>query len=339
MMKLMLPIFALSCLPETAASETNRPKPVLVEVQRIWDQAPHNGFTDLIRFKDRWYCTFREGESHVSHDGVLKVIASDDGKEWESVATFTSLRGFDMREAKFSVTPDGRLMLMGAEGIRNTEPAQHQSIVWFSSDGYNWSEQFAVADPDFWLWRGQWHKGKAYFFGYGCRDDNHSIRLYTSTDGKNYDTLIDKVEVEGTYPNETSMLFLPDDTCYCLLRQDGEPKSGYIGKSFPPYTDWEWKSLGIRIGGPGMIQLPDGRFVAVVRRYADSHEATRTLLYWLDPEEGTLEEALELPSGGDTSYAGLVWHDDLLWISYYSTHEVKTNVYLAKVRFENEEKK
>jgi hypothetical protein len=338
MMKLMLPIFALSCFPQTVASAGDRPKPVLVDVQRIWDKAPHNGFTDLIRFNDRWYCTFREGEGHVSNDGVLKVIVSEDGNKWESVATFTSLRGFDMREAKFSITPDGRLMLTGAEANRKTTPAQHQSLVWFSKDGENWSDQTAVADPDFWLWRGDWHNGTAYFFGYGCREDNRFLRLYTSTDGKRFDTLVDKVEVEGTYPNETSLVFLPDDTCYCLLRHDGEPKPGCIGKSHPPYTEWNWKSLGIRIGGPDMIRLPDGRFVAVVRRYAESHQATRTFLYWLDPEKGTLEEALELPSAGDTSYAGLVWHDDLLWISYYSTHEEKTNVYLAKVRFENEEK-
>ena len=45
------------------------------------------------------------------------------------------------------------------------------------------------------------------------------------------------------------------------------------------------------------------------------------------------EPALTLPSGGDTSYAGMVWHEDLLWMSYYSSHEESTNVYLAKVGF------
>jgi hypothetical protein len=39
----------------------------------------------------------------------------------------------------------------------------------------------------------------------------------------------------------------------------------------------------------------------------------------------------KLPSGGDTSYAGLVWHDGVLWVSYYSSHEGKSAVYLAKV--------
>ena len=32
-----------------------------VPVKKIWDRAPHSAFTDLIRFKDRWFCSFREG--------------------------------------------------------------------------------------------------------------------------------------------------------------------------------------------------------------------------------------------------------------------------------------
>jgi hypothetical protein len=54
----------------------------------------------------------------------------------------------------------------------------------------------------------------------------------------------------------------------------------------------------------------------------------------LDVEKSIIEPILRLPSGGDTSYPGLVWHDNLLWVSYYSSHEGKTNIYLAKVHVE-----
>jgi len=43
---------------------------------------------------------------------------------------------------------------------------------------------------------------------------------------------------------------------------------------------------------------------------------------------------LTLPSGGDTSYAGMVWHEGLLWVTYYSSHEEKTCIYLAKVKLD-----
>ena len=36
------------------------------------------------------------------------------------------------------------------------------------------------------------------------------------------------------------------------------------------------------------------------------------------------------PSGGDTSYPGIVWHDGKLWMSYYSSHEGKARIYRVK---------
>ncbi len=32
-------------------------------VEKIWAKAPHSAFTDLIRFNNAWYCTFREAPS------------------------------------------------------------------------------------------------------------------------------------------------------------------------------------------------------------------------------------------------------------------------------------
>jgi hypothetical protein len=43
---------------------------------------------------------------------------------------------------------------------------------------------------------------------------------------------------------------------------------------------------------------------------------------------------LVLPSGGDTSYAGMVWRENLLWLSYYSSHEDHASIYLAQLRLD-----
>jgi hypothetical protein len=75
--------------------------------------------------------------------------------------------------------------------------------------------------------------------------------------------------------------------------------------------------------------LADGRLIAGVRLYDGG---ARTAIMSIDPQTGKPTELLKLPSGGDTSYPGLVWHNSLLWISYYSSHEGKTSIYLAKVR-------
>jgi hypothetical protein len=59
--------------------------------------------------------------------------------------------------------------------------------------------------------------------------------------------------------------------------------------------------------------------------------SVRTSLCEINPEASKLTEVLPLPSGGDTSYAGMAIHDGLLWVSYYASHEDKTQIYLAKL--------
>ncbi len=304
-------------------------KPVLVESQRIWDKAPHNAFTDLLRYRDKWYCVFREGKAHVSPDGALRVITSDDGEHWQSLSLVTSPE-YDLRDAKITTTPAGELMLNGAGMIADAD-VRYYSKSWFSSDaGRTWDEGYVIGDPGFWLWRTHWHEGTAYSMGYHTLRDRtqRTLRLYSSNDGKQFETLVARVPA----PNgcgEDKILFLEDGSAICLLRHETGNKLAQLGTAKAPYTDWTWRDLNLRIGGPNMIQLSDGRILAATRLY---NGGTRTSLSWLDPEKATLTEVLKLPSGGDTSYAGMVMHEGLLWVSYYSSHEGKTSIYLAKVR-------
>jgi hypothetical protein len=307
-------------------------KPVqlkLESVQKIWDKDPHNAFTGLTRFKDKWYCVFRTGKAHVSPDGALQVLESKDGKDWKPVARITSETA-DLRDAKISVTPEGQLMLSGAGALHQPAPYRHQSMSWFSDDGKHWSKAHTIGDPNLWLWGNKWHDGDVYSIGYHTgKEGPRFTRLYKSSDGKNFETVVDKLIDEG-YSNESSLVFTKDNTCYCLLRRDGKGATGLLGISKPPYTKWEWKDLGIKIGGPELFQLPDGRFLATVRLYSPK---VRTSICQLDVENGKLTELLALPSGGDTSYANMVLHDGLLNVSYYSSHEGKTSIYFAKVSY------
>jgi hypothetical protein len=131
------------------------------------------------------------------------------------------------------------------------------------------------------------------------------------------------------YPNESGMVFLEDDTALCLLRRDGPKPSAQLGRAKPPYTDWTWQDLGTQIGGPHLIELPDKRLIAGVRLHDGK---VRTAIAQLDAATPRLTELLPLPSGGDSSYPGLVWHDGILYVSYYSSHEGKTSIYLARVK-------
>jgi hypothetical protein len=201
--------------------------------------------------------------------------------------------------------------------------------VWFSEDGRKWSDGKEVGDVNFWLWRVAWQEGKAYGVGYATVPPG-IVRLYGSGDGANFKALVPTFFDKGE-PSEAALAFDEQKNCLCLLRRDAKGKEGsaMLGIAPAPYTQWTWKDLGMRIGGPALLRLPDGKFVAAGRFYEPS---AHTALAWLDPAAGTLTQFLKLPSGGDCSYPGLVYRDGLLRVSYYSSHEGKTCIYLATVR-------
>lgn len=297
-----------------------------VSVRKIWDAAPYNSFTDLIRFKGHWFCAFREGKAHVSPHGKLRIITSSDGASWTSAALLSSPAG-DLRDPKLTVTPRHRLMLTSALALTQPAAATHQSVAWFSRNSTEWHGPVKIGDPNFWLWRVVWHKGIAYSVGYHTTGAKF-VRLYRSRTGHKFEPLVKDLFHQG-WPNESALVFCPDATCLCLLRRDGDPASAQLGIAHPPYVTWTWHDAGLRIGGPQMIRLPDGRIVVGGRLYSGGAHMS---LLWLNPKTAKLTEFLRLPSGGDCSYPGLVWENGLLWVSYYSSHEGKPSIYLAKVR-------
>lgn len=319
--------------------------PELVSVARIWDQAPHNAFTDLIRWRDTWYCTFREAEGHVGGDGKLRVLRSADGRQWESAALLTET-GIDLRDPKLSITPDDRLMIVAGGSVYEGRTLKgRQPRVAFSADGTHWTPTQRVLEEGEWLWRVTWHRGTAYGVSYNASARSTpaaqeaarsgvvppgaadwKLKLVASEDGLNW-RLVTHLDVPG-HPNETTLRFLLDDEMIALVRREGGNTCGWIGRSRPPYTQWTWKETQHRLGGPNFIRLPDGSLWAASRSYPGG---AKTVLARMTPE-GEYSPVLTLPSGGDTSYAGLVWHDGLLWMSYYASHEGKSAVYLAQIR-------
>lgn len=329
-----------------AAVQTSPKLELVGDVKKIWDAGKHNAFTDLIRFRDRWYCTFREGDAHVGGDGKLRVLSSPDGEKWESAALLAET-GIDLRDPKLSVTADGRLMIVGGGSVyEGKQLLGRQPRVAFSKDGKEWTPTKRVLAEGEWLWRVTWHDGKCYGVSYDAsrRDTKEAkdaaktgkvepgpadwkLKLWVSTDGEKYD-LVTHLDVPGN-PNETTVRFLPGGEMVALVRRESGNTKGWVGTAKAPYKEWAWKELPARVGGPNFVFHADGPTVAAVRLY---DAKVRTSLCLLDAKAGKLDEVLKLPSGGDTSYAGLVWHDGLLWVSYYSSHEGKSAIYLAKVK-------
>lgn len=328
-------ISCICILPETkvTASELK-----LIGVNKIWDRADHNAFTDLEFYRGRWYCAFREGKTHVRAGdyGSVRVIESSDGKEWKSVALL-SLPEMDLRDAKLSVTPDGQLLLnswvynVDADGELKRDTSY--SVTFHSKNGRDWSGPKKVGDPGVWIWQTSWAADTGLAVGYRGGAEDKTI-LYKTKDGKDYMPSLVHIRPPGDKSNEHALSFDENGNAYMLLRRDnpeaGSASHGLLGTSSYPYNDWEWKRLSIRIGGPAMTLLPNGKLLACVRRYLPG--GSKTELGYINPETGNYTPALMLPSGGDTSYAGMVIDGSRLLMSYYSSHQGKTSIYLAEIQ-------
>ena len=175
---LFVALLTFGTRPARAAS------PRIVSLTKIWDAAEHSAFTDLIRFQDKWWCTFREAKGHGASVGKVRVIVSSEGDDWQSAALLEE-EEIDLRDPKLSITPNGRLMLiMGGIVYDGSTYVTRAPRVTFSSDGREWTAPRKLLAEDHWLWRVTWHNERAYSvskLGEG-RDPRRGM-LYSSTDG------------------------------------------------------------------------------------------------------------------------------------------------------------
>lgn len=307
-----------------------------IKVKKIWDSAAHNAFTDLIKFKGNYYCSFREGSGHVpGTDGVVRILKSKDAENWESVAMLEK-QGIDLRDPKLSVTPDGRIMvIIGGSVYKDGKLLGREPQVSFSDkSGKRFSSPEKVTiDPEIvswgdWIWRVTWYKGTGYAIDYQIGPEERrgptALYLVKTTDGRNFQK-VSKIELDG-FPNEATIRFDESGKMFVLIRRELDDKMGVLAKSSFPYTQWEFNKLTYRLGGPNFIFYGDK--IIVGTRIMESEVYTGILI---GDTSGNLRKILALPTGGDTSYPGFVLEKDKLLVSYYSSHEGKAAIYMAVV--------
>jgi len=332
-------LFTLILFTTTVTLCAQQPQAEVVSVQKIWDKGGHNAFTELIRFKNLFFVCFREAEAHVGGDGVVRIMISSTGQNWVDYASVAE-KGVDLRDPKLEITPDGKRLYLtcggsvygGTKELKGRRPRYSTSI-----DGKIWTPpQKLLAEGD-WLWRVTVNPVDKKFYGVSYNtypttggpkpEPEWSLKSYTSIDGSVWQ-LSSLMQVTGQ-PNETTLRFLKDGSAMALVRREGGDKKGMIGTAAAPYREWKWTPLATVVQGQNFIELPDGRLIAGSRGVGKTPGAHMILSKMTAT---SLEPILELPSGSDCSYPGLLWHEDHLWVSYYSSHEGKSSIYIAKVK-------
>jgi hypothetical protein len=348
--RLLSPFAAVSCLallvPPTHADESHRME--VTNVRRVFHNGQHNAFTDLIRWRDRFWLTFRScPDGHMVHPtSSILVLSSDDARQWNVEHQF-SVRQRDTRDPHF-LDFQGKLFVYTGTWYSGdtTLPRdqydlnKHLGFAVWTEDGRKWNgPQLLEGTYGHYIWRAASYSGKAYLCGrrnrnhaqvIGDRDQRQSAML-ESDDGLVWRFHCFFQENRG---DEVAFVFGEEGDLTAIGRCGSRPAQ--LLKSQPPYAQWTRKNLPAYIGGPLLARWGD-RWLVGGRR--STPDGPRTALYWLVDDQ--LNQCAELPSGGDNSYPGFVALGPTRGIvSWYSSHEKDaegaaiTAIYMADLEIE-----
>ncbi len=302
-----------------------------VEHWPLTDDRLHNSNTDLIRWRDRFWLVHAVSPWHLaSTRSRLLVRVSGDGRTFETVATLR-VPGRDIRDPKWAVI-GGRLFLYALPNQGLSATPTH-TVLATSGDGREWSEFEPVGPPGWLFWRPKSPDGGKTWYVPAYWHEHGASTLLRSEDGRTFHEVSEIHRGEGN--DETAIEFLPDGRLLATARLEvtpdtlrgNEEASTLLAVAAPPFEHWtKTRSRLTRLDGPVLFGL-DGTVYAVARRQVGERGAwtrlgsalarKRTALFRVEPER--LVHLADLPSSGDTSYAGVAVHEGDLFVDYYTS--------------------
>ena len=323
------------------------PEVEVTNVRRVFHNGEHNAFTDLTHFKDRFYLCFRScPDGHAVHPTAsIIILASDNGQQWRQVHRF-HVDDRDTRDPHFLIFKDKLFVYTGTWYCGETSPApeqydlnQHLGYAAWSQDGVQWSSPVLLEGTyGHYIWRANQFAGKAYLcgrrkinFAATPRGEGRMVQslMLESDDGLVWRKRAVFQELEG---DETAFQFDHHGHVLAIGRRGSD--NAQLLRSEPPYTQWDRKDIDRYVGGPLLARWGD-RYVIGGRKFTP--DGPRTSMCWLVDDQ--LHEFAVVPSGGDTSYPGLVALSPTRAVmSWYSSHEEDssgktiTAIYMADLR-------
>jgi hypothetical protein len=284
----------------------------------------HNENTDLARWRGAIYLAHRTAGSQVlGPNSSLRVYRSrDDGKSFQLRAIIPAPPDRDIRDPHFyavgrrlhikAITrlPGFALRDAGADSI---------SVETHSRDGSTWSPLRTIGPVRWSFWRIVKQGGTYYSAAY--EDGNRRVRLYRSRDGRNWTAGAEIYGASPDRPSETELVRSPSGRrMLALIRLGGSDREllGNRGRlrtgvcwSRRPYRSFSCRQVlnGVRLDGAVAFRWRERLFVIARKHLRGDDIRKRTALYEItgNLERGPLGiiDRGELPSAGDTSYAGV----------------------------------
>ena len=285
----------------------------------------HNENTDLTRWRGDILFVHRTAGSQVlGPNSSLRVMRStDEGRTFRLRAIIPAPPGRDIRDPVF-YTVGRRLYIKAITRLPGfalrDKGAGSISVESHSSDARSWSAPRAIGPERWGFWRVARQRGELFSAAY--EDGDLSVRLFRSRDGRKWRRGAQVYGIAEDTPLETELVFSPSGRrMLALVRMDGNDYElfGHRGRlrtkvcwAARPYRRFSCPQEldGVRLDGAVAWYWRGRLFVLARKHLKGAGVRKRTALYEI---RGNLEggpirivEHGELPSAGDTAYAGVV---------------------------------
>jgi hypothetical protein len=293
----------------------------------------HDENTDLTVFDGATYLVHRTARMQIlGPNSSLRVYrSSDHGDHWSLLAVIPAPIDRDVRDPSFYVI-DGQLAIKAITRLpvtswRDTD-VESVSVVTRSFDGgATWTPLSAIGPATWSFWRVRDDRDGIHYSA-AYEDGDRSVKLFSSVDGVTWRPGAIIYGLSADTPLETELVF-DESGVTALVRVDGNDTEliGAQGRlrtvvctASRPYASFDCSRVlfGVRLDGPVAFDYR-GRTFAVARKHLPGvANKKRTALYELTPT--AIIEHGELPSAGDTAYAGVAPIDaNRFLVTYYSS--------------------
>jgi hypothetical protein len=304
-----------------------------VKTRVVTDDGKHNAFTDLLFWHGVFWLVYVSSPSHfASRKSCLVLLRSSDAHNWHEVQKFDG-GGEDIRDPKLAVI-QGWIFLYALLN-QKFDPEPYKTIATHSPDGLNWS-RFREVSPRGWLLGRPATSDNQIWYAPAHRLDHGTAVLLQSTDGTDWSIHSQIFAGKEERADETAIHFLNDGRLIAVTRLEagsslfGSPQAGtLISVVASPFTAWTQitKSRVTRLDGPTLFGYENQVYAvgrsqpkvsAPFQGLGSAFSRKRTALFLVQENAEGLIHLTDLPSCGDTSYAGVAVKDGKVFISYYT---------------------
>jgi hypothetical protein len=279
----------------------------------LQSRTAHLAFTDIIKFNNVWYITFRFSDGHLPKNFANIIIyKSTDLKVWQMEQIFTQ-EGYDLRDPKFYIHNNNLYVQFHSTTINPYAAIRNDYISMYNASKSIWEKSVMLnknEDLKSWFWRISSINNKLIVGGYYTV--NRSLSLFESNDGINYNK-INNFDLPDQ-PGE-STIRMKDSTIYIFVRDNLKEAKLGIG-NLKDITHWEFTTLPMsRIGGPNFVLYKD--FLLLGCRLN-----AKTVLQKYDLNSKKLTPLGETQKVKyDSGYPGMYIENNLLYFTYYTSSE------------------